>query len=185
MIQNYLKISTEILVKANNSKRDLRDINEKIDKNEEKNFFLKKAQAINDHGKSLDNIDLYLRFTNSKDIYDEMYKWRGIFAKKIMENKLNLCEENMTNEYFMTKSKLMLRTEVQELFEIFNSGVVNIVKEVKEVEEVEKIKEENNRENLEEIVLKEKESNLLKDKELNKLDLYISRKEQRILENTL
>ncbi len=137
---------------------------------------------INDHGKSLDNIDLFLRFTNSRDIYDEMYKWRGLFAKKIMKNKLNLSEENMTNEFFRTKSKLMLKTEVQELFEIFNSGVVNLGKEL---EVVEKIKEENDRDNLEEIVLKEKESNCVKNKEKEKLDLYISRKEQKILENTL
>lgn len=110
-----------------------------------------------------------------------MYKWR-LNAKKILGNKLNLSEENITNEFLRTKSKLMLRTEVQELFEIFNSGVVNIAKENYEAE---KIKEENDNDKMEEIVLKNKESKFKKNMEMDRVDLNISRIEQNINENTL
>lgn len=174
MIQIYLRISTEILIKANNSKRDKRELVEKFEKKEERNFLLIKSKVINNEGNSLDNIDLFLKFTSSKDLYRDKNEWKQLFAKKIVENKLNLSEENMNNDYFSTKSKLMINTEVQELFEIFKSEVVNIVKE----EESQKKKEEELIEKRDEIVLKKNDIIIIKDYKNN--ELYISRKEQEI-----
>ena len=87
-INRAIDISMEIFFKSNDAKKDIFEFKEKFQNANQKNRFIKKLNSINKDARSLDNISLYLKYTGSKNFYENLDDWKYLYSKKLRKYKL-------------------------------------------------------------------------------------------------
>ena len=87
-INRAIDISMEIFFKSNDAKKDIFEFKEKFQNANQKNRFIKKLNSINKDARALDSISLYLKYTGSKNFYENLDDWKYLYSKKLRKYKL-------------------------------------------------------------------------------------------------